>query len=57
MLEMSVAQQKAETLAHLDHQLAASLLLRSRHEVLAAAAAVAFSTHSSSADFLSPPFP
>jgi hypothetical protein len=34
MLEMSLAQQKAETLAHLEHQLAAALLLQSRHEVL-----------------------
>jgi hypothetical protein len=33
LLETSLAQQKAETLAHLEHQIAAALLLQSRHEV------------------------
>lgn len=32
LLETSLAQQKAETLAHLEHQIAAALLLQSRHE-------------------------
>lgn len=33
LLEVTLGHQKAETVAHLEHQLAAALLLQSRHEV------------------------